>query len=143
MDIVKEFAAAFNRRDIDGLLACFTEDATYLDLFYGSHSGHAALRAMFERMFREGRDHLWTMDLVVETPPIVVTEWTFSFVVSDAVPRSAGRKLRFRGVSVFELRDGKAFAYREYFDRGAALLQLGFSPDSLAKVLLRGATGPV
>jgi len=40
-------------------------------------------------------------------------------------------------MSLFELRDGKISAYREYFDTGAALLQLGFKPESLAKVLSR------
>ena len=56
MNLVERFAEAFNRRDVDGLLACFTEDATYRDLFYGPHAGQAALRGMFERMFREGRE---------------------------------------------------------------------------------------
>ena len=40
-------------------------------------------------------------------------------------------------MSVFELEGGKIRAYREYFDEGVALLQLGFKPDSLAKVLAR------
>jgi ketosteroid isomerase-like protein len=57
--------------------------------------------------------------------------------VTDAIPKSAGRKIRFRGMSVYELRDGKIEAYREYFDTGAALLQLGFKAESLAKVLAR------
>ncbi len=54
-----------------------------------------------------------------------------------AVPRSAGRKIRFRGMSLFELAGGRIARYREYFDTGAALLQLGFKPESLAKVLAR------
>ena len=83
MNLVERFAEAFNRCDVDGLLACFTEDATYGDLFYGPHTGHAALRDMFERMFHEGRD------------------------------------------------------YREYADTDVALLQLGFAPESVAKVLSR------
>jgi len=53
------------------------------------------------------------------------------------VPRSAGRAVRFRGMSIFELADGRIAAYREYFDVGVALLQLGFAPESLAKVLAR------
>jgi len=47
------------------------------------------------------------------------------------VPRSAGRKVSFRGMSVFVLEDGRIAAYREYFDEGLALLQLGFTPDAL------------
>lgn len=137
MGLVQDFAAAFNARDVDALLACFTEDATYTDNFYGEHRGRAALRAMFERMFREGRDYVWRMDAVVETPRSAAAEWTFGYVVTDAVPRSADRRVRFRGMSFFELEDGRIARYREYFDTGVALLQLGFTPDAIAKVLGR------
>jgi ketosteroid isomerase-like protein len=134
---VHDFAAAFNRRDVEGLLGCFTLEASYVDNFYGEHRGRLALRAMFERMFREGRDYTWAMDSVVETPERATAEWTFSYVVTDAVPRSVGRPVRFRGMSIFELRGSRIAAYREYFDTGWALLQLGFTPESLAKVLRR------
>lgn len=137
MSIVARFADAFNRRDVEGLLACFTGDATYHDGFYGLHAGRRALREMFERMFREGMDYAWTMDAVVETSARAAAEWSFRYVVTDAVPRSAGRRVAFRGMSLFELSEGRIAAYREHFDRGAALLQLGFAPDSLARVLAR------
>jgi ketosteroid isomerase-like protein len=64
-------------------------------------------------------------------------EWTFSYVLTEAVPRSTGRKVRFRGMSLFELEGGRVARYREYFDTGAALLQLGFAPESPAKVLAK------
>jgi steroid delta-isomerase-like uncharacterized protein len=137
MGVVHGFAKAFNGRDVDGLLACFTERASYTDNFYGEHVGPQSLRAMFERMFHEGRDYAWRMDTVVETPATAAAEWTFSYVVTDAVPRSAGRKIGFRGMSVFELEGGRIARYREYFDTGVALLQLGFVPEALAKVLGR------
>jgi hypothetical protein len=37
-------------------VACFTPDGSYHDPFFGGHAGADQLRAMFERMFREGRD---------------------------------------------------------------------------------------
>jgi steroid delta-isomerase-like uncharacterized protein len=137
VSIVREFERAFNRQDLDALVACFTPRGTYRDTFYGEHAGPAGLREMFARMFREGRDYAWTMDAVVESPACAAAEWTFSYIVAEAVPRSAGRKVRFRGMSLFELEGGRIAAYREYFDTGAALLQLGFAPESLAKVLAR------
>jgi steroid delta-isomerase-like uncharacterized protein len=137
MGIVNDFADAFNRQDVDALVGCFTPNATYVDNFFGPHAGHAELRAMFARMFHEGAGYRWAMDVVVETPPRAAAEWTFSYVVTDAVPRSAGRAVRFRGMSFFELEGGKIAAYREYFDTGAALLQLGLKADSIAKVLAR------
>jgi len=135
MSIVAEFAKAFNTTDVDALLACFTPGATYTDNFFGAHTGTASLRAMFERMFREGRDYSWVMDTVVETPARAAAEWTFSYVATEAVLRSAGRAVRFRGMSVFDLEHGRIAAYRECFDVGVACLQLGFSPESIAKVL--------
>ena len=137
MSIVREFERAFNAQDVDGLVACFTATGTYRDTFFGDHAGAASLREMFARMFREGRDYAWTMETIVETPARAAAEWTFSYVVTDAVPRSAGRKVRFRGMSLFELDGGRIAAYREQFDVGTALLQLGFAPESLARVLAR------
>jgi steroid delta-isomerase-like uncharacterized protein len=144
MSIVTEFAEAFNRGDVGALVACFTPDARYVDNFFGPHSGHAELRAMFGRMFDEGRDYRWTMDTIVETPTHAAAEWTFGYVVSDAIPRSAGRRVRFTGMSLFDLRDGKIADYRECFDTAAALIQLGFKPEALARVIARkhGLTAP-
>jgi steroid delta-isomerase-like uncharacterized protein len=136
VSIVRQFEQAFNRQDLDGLLECFTPDGSYTDTFYGPHRGED-LRPMFERMFREGRGYQWTMDTVVEAGDRAAAEWTFSYTVTEAVPRSAGRPVRFRGMSLFELRDGRIATYREYFDTGLALLQLGFAPESIARVLGR------
>jgi predicted ester cyclase len=91
---------------------------------------------MFERMFREGRDYSWVMDTVVETPERAAAEWTFSYVATEALPRSAGKRVRFRGMSFFDLERGRIAAYRECFDVGVACVQLGFAPESIAKVLL-------
>jgi len=138
VNIVERFAKAFNGRDVDALLTCFTADATYRDLFYGPHAGQAALRGMFERMFHEGRDYHWSMDAIVLDEGRAAAEWTFGYTASAAVPRSEGRRVRFSGMSIFELEDGRIHAYREYANTGAALLQLGFAPESIAKVLRRG-----
>jgi hypothetical protein len=85
MSIVREFEGAFNRQDVDALVACFTPGGTYADTFFGAHTGAAALRAMFERMFREGRDYAWVMDVVVDGRDTAAAEWTFGYVVTDAL----------------------------------------------------------
>ena len=137
MSIVRRFETAFNTQDVEGLVACFTDGATYTDTFFGAHTGHPALREMFTRMFHEGRDYAWRMNVVVEDARHAAAEWTFGYVATEAVPRSAGRKVSFRGMSLFVLQDGRIADYREYFDEGLALLQLGFTPEALAKVLRR------
>src|SRR5688572_28038782 len=135
MSIVREFEKTFYEMDVDALLACFTDGATYTDNFFGAHTGTASLRAMFERMFREGRDYSWVMDTVVENSELAAAEWSFSYVATDAIPRSAGKRVRFRGMSFFDLERGRIAAYLECFDVGVACVQLGFSPESIAKVL--------
>jgi steroid delta-isomerase-like uncharacterized protein len=133
--VVRRFEVAFNKQDLDGLVACFTERATYTDMFFGPHTGHAALREMFARMFREGRDYAWRMEHVVEDSRHAAAEWSFGYTATEAVPRSAGRRVAFRGMSLFVLEGDRIAEYREYFDEGLALLQLGFAPESVAKVL--------
>jgi steroid delta-isomerase-like uncharacterized protein len=140
MTIAERFAEAFNQRDVDGLLGCFTDDATYADLLLGESAGRDALGDLFERMMREIAEIDWRFERVVVSEAVEMAEWTFRIVVSDAVPRSAGQTVSVRGVSVFELRDGRCCAYREYFDRGVALIQLGLTPDALHHVLSRQRT---
>lgn len=141
MSIVDDFTAAFNRQDVAALVACFTPTASYTDNFYGEHRGTDELEAMFSRMFREGRNYVWRNDAVVESPERVATEWSFGYIVSDALPRSAGRRVQFRGMSLFELEGGRIRAYREYWDLGTACLQLGFSASAIEKVVRRKLEG--
>lgn len=135
MSIVYHFTDTFNKNDVKGLVDLFTENGTYDDVFFGPHKGREALREMFERMFREGRGYEWRFDTVVEDGRRAAGEWRFRYTVSDAIPRSAGRAVSFKGMSVFDLEGGKISAYREYADVGVALLQIGFKPEALASVL--------
>jgi hypothetical protein len=82
------------------------------------------------------------MNSIVTDSRRAAAEWTFSYTATEAVPRSAGRSVRFSGMSAFDLdggdlEGGRIRAYREYADTGVALLQLGFAPESVAKVLSR------
>ena len=138
--IAHRFASAFNTRDIDRVLGCFAQEATYRDLFYGAFTGHGEIRSLFERMYAEGDRHEWTMRRVLADPDCAIGEWTFTFTVGAAVPPSAGRTLTFDGVSVFETRNGLCHGYREHFDRCAALLALGLRPAVVAAIAARRPT---
>jgi limonene-1,2-epoxide hydrolase len=137
MNVAEDFIAAFARRDVDALVGCFTADGSYRDLFLGSHSGATELRAMFVRMFAGEPRHRWDFDHVLCGPGRVVAEWNFS-LVRAARGGDPERRLNFGGMSVFETGDaGRCRAYREYFDRGAALAALGASPAALARLAAR------
>jgi len=138
--LVHRFASAFNARDLDGVIACFTPDATYHDLYYGHFAGHEGLRALFTRMWSEGDAHQWDVGLVVEDDAALMAEWTFTFIVAAAVPSGAGRTLRSTGMSVFEKAGGRCRAYREQFDRAAGLLAVGIPPATVAGIVARRPT---
>ena len=140
MTIAHRFVSAFNRRDVDQVLACFAADARYDDLFYGTFTATPRSVGLFERMYAEGDRHRWALTRVVVSPDCTIGEWSFTFTVSRAVPASAGRTLAFTGVSVFETSNGLCRRYREHFDRGAALFALGIRPAAVAAILARHPT---
>ena len=61
------------------------------------------------------------------------SEWTLSYVATEAVPRSAGREVRFAAMSPSNWRAAGSPPIRETSTRVVALLQLGFAPESLAR----------
>jgi limonene-1,2-epoxide hydrolase len=133
---VEEFIAAYNRKDVSGALACFTGDAVYQDVTYGTHSGQAELKKMLERMFREA-DARWSVHTWIADAQRIAIEWTIDSQITDAVPQSAGKRVRLFAMGLFEFRDGRIAGYREYLDFGQVLLQLGVSPESLHRALSR------
>lgn len=130
---VEEFIAAY-RKDIPAALACFTEDAIYHDVTYGTHSGHDALRKMLDRMFRDA-DGYWKVHTWVADATRVAIEWTIDSQITAAVPQSAGKRVRLFAMGLFEFRDGRIANYREYLDFGQVLLQLGVAPEGLHRAL--------
>jgi ketosteroid isomerase-like protein len=132
--VALRFADAFHTRDPGRVAEVFTPDARYVDLFYGDHRGRAAIRDLFARMYADGHDHRWAMGTVVADGSTTIAEWRFTFTVSGSVARGGGRTLCFDGVSVFATRDGRCSGYREYFDRGAALLAVGVPPAAVARI---------
>lgn len=137
--IAHRFADAFHTRDPAAVTAVFAPDAVYQDLFYGAAHGHDRIRALFERMYSEGGRHEWVMTTAASASDVTLAEWRFTFTVADGV-RGAGRTLRFAGVSAFACRDGLCHTYREYFDRGAALLAVGVAPEAVARIARRRPT---
>ena len=72
MDDLREltirFTDAFNRDDLDGVMAMMADDATYEEFTGGVHRGSAAIRAAFEPQFRGdfGKMRFETEDVFVD-----------------------------------------------------------------------------
>ena len=67
-DLVVRFTDAFNREDLDGVMAFFADDAVYEEFDGQRRVGKAAIRAAFEPQFRGdfGRMRFVTEDLFVD-----------------------------------------------------------------------------
>lgn len=133
--LTRAFAAAVIAGDGAALAALFTPDGAYEDGFYGVKSGPDGIRAMLGEFHAAARDFAWDFTDPVSDGRTGYARYRFSYV--SILPECAGRPVVFEGMAQFTLRDGRIERYREVFDRGVALVQLGFEAERIARVLRR------
>ncbi len=138
-EMLARFRGAAVAGDGRALAALFTDDGVYHDAFYGAFEGRAAIAEMLEEHFHgAARDLVWEMDKAVCDGQTGYASYRFSF--ASTLPEAEDRRIMFKGMSRFELGDdGLIQVYDEVFDRGTALVQLGFAPERIAKSLTRWA----
>ena len=118
------------------MAALFTENAVYHDVFYGAFEGRARIAEMINDWFyRHARDLRWDMFDPVSDGRNLYARYLFSYV--STVPEAQGRRVMFEGVSLMRLEGGLIAAYREVANTGPALLDMGFPPERVAKILTR------
>lgn len=99
------FAEAWNRHDLEGLLALVTEDCIF-ETAAGStasgtrHAGKPALRAAFPAAWQSWPDARWQEATHVVAGDRAFSEWTFR-----GTDRQGGT-VELRGVDLFEIREG-------------------------------------
>ncbi len=104
--LLETFADAWNRHDLDALLALVTDDCVF-ETAAGTHAwgerhvGREALRSAFAAAWRTWPDARWADATHWVAGDRAVSEWTFTG--TDA----QGRRTEVRGVDVFVLRDGR------------------------------------
>ncbi|SKA04059.1 Ketosteroid isomerase-related protein [Enhydrobacter aerosaccus] len=137
-DLLTEFCAAVERRDGTAFAALFTEDGVYHDVFYGPFEGRQKIAAMIDDWFyRTAKDFRWEMFRPVSDGHTLYAYYTFSYV--STLPEAQGRRVGFDGVSIMQLRDGRIAKYREVANSAIGLLEIGFAPERVAKILAKEA----
>jgi limonene-1,2-epoxide hydrolase len=107
--IVRDFCAAWSRRDVAELLAYFTEDAVYHNMPLAPATGTDAIRELLG-LFVPPAEHIeFEMLHVASRGHVVFTERVDRF-------RIGGRDVALPVAGVFEIRDGRIAAWRDYFD---------------------------
>ena len=132
-DLLREFAAAGCANDCARFAMLFTEDATYDDNFFGLHRGRAEIAAMLQRFHDTGENYRWEFDEPVFDGTLGYAWFRFSF--ASKMPGCEGKPVLIRGISCFRLENGLIAEYREVFDTGIALAQLGFPGERIKRVL--------
>lgn len=134
--LLKEFCAAVERRDGQAFARLFTEDGVYHDVFYGAFKGHARIAEMIDDWFhRTARDFRWEMFRPVTDGKTLYAYYTFSYV--STLPEAKGKRVGFDGVSIMTLRDGRIAEYREVANANLGLLDIGFAPERIAKIMAK------
>lgn len=120
------------------LAALFTDDGVYHDGFYGAFAGRAAIAEMIDGRFRrDARDFIWRMADPVREGDLGYARYTFAY--TSTMAGSEGRRVVFEGIAQFHLAGDLIAEYREVFDQGLAMVQLGFPPERIARRLARAA----
>lgn len=107
--VVERFCAAWARRDIDELLGYFTDDAVYHNIPVDPAEGLDAIRAVIEMFVPPAEAIEFVIHNVASAGDVVFTERTDRFVMN-------GKTVELPVAGVFEVRDGKIAAWRDYFD---------------------------
>ena len=108
--ITLQFTDAFNRDDLDGVMAWFAEDAVY-DEFHGArHEGKEAIRAAFEPMFagKFGKVRFEEEDLFLDPEDgKAMISWSCVLTTSE-------RSSAWRGLDLLHVEGGRIVAKHTY-----------------------------
>jgi limonene-1,2-epoxide hydrolase len=108
--VLLEFCDAWVARDIDAILGFFTDDAVYHNMPLEPAVGLDAIRAVLD-MFVPPSDEIEFVvhHMFSDGGDLVFTERTDRFVMG-------AKTIELPVAGIFELRDGKIAAWRDYFD---------------------------
>ena len=118
-DVITSFCNVWAERDLDKIMAFFTDDAVYHNIpMDPANVGKDQIRAVIE-MFTAAPE---SIDFAVhyqaeDANGIVMNERTDTFKIGDTT-------IQLRVMGTFELSDGKISAWRDYFDMQQYMSQL-------------------
>jgi len=110
--LVREFIAAWEQRDSDFIIGCFTEDAVYHSMPLSPIVGKEAIAA-WVRGFENIQPGRLEVHHQIATGDVVMNERTDRIVLN-------GHPVTLPITGVFEIHEGRIRAWREYFDLAPA-----------------------
>jgi limonene-1,2-epoxide hydrolase len=107
--VVRDFCAAWSRRDVEELLGYFTSDAVYHNIPVAPVTGHDGIRELLNMFAPAAETAEFEILNIASRGSLVFTERIDRFTMN-------GRQVALPVAGIFEIRDGKIAAWRDYFD---------------------------
>jgi limonene-1,2-epoxide hydrolase len=107
--VVRDFCAAWARKDADELLGFFTDDAIYHNIPMPPMQGKAAIREVFNLFLPPSETIEFEVVQLASQGSVVFTERVDRFLMG-------GNKVELPVAGVFEIENGLIKAWRDYFD---------------------------
>lgn len=107
--VIKALVAAFNRKDVDAVMALFTVDAVYHNMPMVPVTGLAAIRGVIEMFTAPAEEIDWRIIEIAENASVVFAERLDRFIIN-------GKTVDLPCTGVFDLEGGKIRQWRDYFD---------------------------
>jgi steroid delta-isomerase-like uncharacterized protein len=125
--IVEQMFAGWNSHDADMVAAAFSEDSVYEDVTAGHiNRGRADVRKWAAGAFEVIKNFkIEALSSSFHNGRGVV-EWVWSG--TDKGLLETGKNFSVRGVSIIEIRKGKIWRYKEYYNFAAIMRQVGVLP---------------
>ena len=105
IETINRFNEAFNRHDVDGVMAAMTEDCVFENTLPRPdgerHEGQAAVRAFWEEFFRSSPTAVFETEEMFASGDRCTVLWVYRWTGQDGKPGHV------RGVDVFRARDGR------------------------------------
>ena len=108
--LVRDFLGAWPRRDLVELMSYFAPDAVYHNVPVAPCVGAAAIRETFAGFLASMPGIVLDVVNLVANGPLVMAERIDRFVMPN------GHRFDLPVTGVFEVRDGKIVAFRDYFN---------------------------
>lgn len=142
-EVVERMDQAWRAHDVDGLVACLTDDVVWTDPSMGRLTGKKAVAKGLQEFFSAFPNMAWDEEkgvvLLDAEAGIAAVEW---FATADMTgpfggAPATGRHESTSGMNIMRLRGDLISDYRMYYDRLPALEQLGLLPP-LDSVVMKG-----
>ncbi len=132
--LLENWIAAFQRRDLDDVVACYAADAVNFQVAAGEPSiGIEQIRHDTAEFFKGFPDAWSRVENIICDGDRAAWEWLGggTFLGDFYGNRPTGRKFEIRGCGFFTFRDGKIVYQRGYWDKMSWFSQIGMGISDL------------